>query len=648
MSQSQLRLHIFAGLMLLCLLTLVGRLWMLQLANWGVYAQAAAGNRTSVSYSPAPRGLILDTRGRILAENRPVWRVSIVPLKFPRDETQRERVIGKLAGILQQPMPLLRERIKEASARRGEDAVPLQDVGHDVPFEVVANILEQSLEMPGVTITETSVRNYPQGPLAGHLLGYARAISESEYEKVKQLQYPRLGEESTGSNLPLPVERRDPLYSRDSTYGQAGVEKQYEIGLHLSPPLPILSGRRGRTVYEVDATLNRVRLIEHRPATVGASVYLTLDAELQRIMEQSLAAAIAGKRNRTATGVVLEARTGAVLALASLPNYDPNDWVKKLKPEVWRRLSSDPRHPLLNKAVAGLYPPASTFKIISTAAAMETGKGSARKTYVCTGAIHEGPQRFKCWKLNGHGGLDFPGAMAQSCDVYFYELVRKANLTADEIAQYARLFGFGEQTGIDLPEEAHVNTLVPTPAWKMDLKRERWWTGDSLNTIIGQGAITSTPLQVALAFAAVANGGDLLQPHVVRKIVWPSHMKLPPTVVEPRIRRHIELKPETWKVIRDGLRLAVAGEHGTGRVVADLPVRVAGKTGSAQHITDRPTHAWFICYAPESDPKYVVAVFVSEGGHGGATAAPIARRLLVHLFNLEKTAAAQQTIVPSD
>jgi penicillin-binding protein 2 len=647
MKQTQWRIYLLAMLMLLGLLTLTGRLWMLQLANWGVYAQAAAGNRTSVSYSPAPRGLILDSKGHLLAENRPVWQVSIMPLKFPRDETQREKVIGKLAGILQQPMPLLRERIMEASARRGEDAVPLQEVGTDVPFAVVARIMEQSLELPGVTITETSVRNYPQGPLAAHILGYARAITENEYEKVRHLQYPSLTESGPAAQLADPT-RRDPLYSRDTVYGQAGIEKQCEVDLNLAPPMPILSGRRGRTVYEVDAALNRVRLIEHRPPTVGATVYLTIDTELQRVMEQSLAAAIAGKRNRTATAIVLEARTGAVLAMASLPTYNPNEWVKKLKPEVWKRLSNDPRHPLLNKAVAGLYPPASTFKIISTAAAMETGKTTTHKTYVCAGAIQEGPQRFKCWKLNGHGSLDLAGAIAQSCDVYFYELVRKGNLTADDIAHYARLFGFGETTGIDLPEEAQINTLVPTPAWKMDLKRERWWTGDSLNTVIGQGAITSTPMQVALAYAAVANGGDLLQPHLLRKIVWPGHLQLEPKVIAPTVRRHIELKDETWQVLQSGLRKAVSDEHGTGQSMAGLPVKVAGKTGSAQHIRNRPTHAWFVCYAPSNDPEYVVAVFVSEGGHGGATAAPIARRLLVQLFNLDKTVTSPQTVVSSD
>lgn len=379
---------------------------------------------------------------------------------------------------------------------------------------------------------------------------------------------------------------------------------------------------------------------------MGATVYLSLNARVQQATEDALRAAIKGYSNRTGAAVVMDVRNGEIIALASTPGMDPNDMAGKISPDKYRALEADTRKVFLDKAVAGGYPPASTFKMISTAAALENLSLSPDKRFYCSGSITEGGRRFKCWKPGGHGSLNLRQAIAESCDVYFYELARTMGLSPDLLKQYATEFGLGEKTGLDLPEEKA--GFVPDRDWKMRVWKDRWWTGDTLNMVIGQGATTVTPLQMAVATAAVANGGDVLQPRLVRKIVWPEHMHTAPTVCERQVRRHLNVKPETLEVIREGMRLAVTGEHGTGHAVAGLPVSVAGKTGSAEHINDRPPHAWFTCMAPYDNPRYVITVFVSEGGHGGSVAAPVARRVLAALFGFSKPQLSASTPVASD
>lgn len=628
MGTAQMRLRVLAGIMLVGLLVLTGRLWMLQLTRWMAYAQAAASNRTSVAYEPAPRGMILDRAAVVLAENRPVWNVSVMPAAYPRDAEERERILGRLASILQAPLPGLRQDVERALAARVAEACPLTEYGTDVPLRIVAQVEEQGLELPGIVVTESFMRRYPHTNLGGHVLGYARAITEDQYKTIADLDYP--DPTAAPGELSSRTVNRDPIYASDAVYGQTGLEREYEINLGLSPPLPILTGRRGRTVYEVDAAGRRVRQIEERPPAAGATVYLTIDARVQQAAQEALRSAVRGHANRTAAAVVVEVTTGDIVALASYPDLDPNEMVGRLKPERYRALTQDARKVFLNKAVAGEYPPASTFKMISATAALETGRVKPGRRFYCTGSIREGPNRFECWKPQGHGSLDLRYAIAESCDVYFYESVRQAGLTADDIRHYANMFGFGEKSGLDIPEERP--GFVPDPAWKRERYRERWWTGDSLVMVIGQGATTSTPLQVAMATAAVANGGELLQPRLVRKIDWPKHMRLSPTVVTRSVRRRLEVKPETLEVVHDGMRLAVTAKNGTGGGMSGLPVTVAGKTGSAEHIPNRPTHAWFTCLAPSDHPRYVVTVFVSEGGHGSSSAVPAARKILGALF----------------
>jgi len=393
----------------------------------------------------------------------------------------------------------------------------------------------------------------------------------------------------------------------------------------------------------VDAALNPVRLIEFRPPSVGASVYLTIDVAVQTAAEEGLRQALAGRSNRTGAAVVMDVEDGGIIAMASLPSYDPNDWVQRLPPGLWRELNSDPRKPLFNKVTSGGYPPASTFKIVSMAAALDMAKVTPQQRYYCVGQIREGPQKFECWKPGGHKSLDLREAMAQSCDVYFYELVRQAGLGPADIARYAQMFGLGQRTGIDLPDE--IAGLVPSPAWKKNVYNVAWWNGDSLNMVIGQGATTVTPLQMVRACAAVANDGQLLRPHLVQRIVWPDHLHLPPTLYGRTVEATLELRPETLQIIREGMRLAVT--HGTAEAaLRGMPVAVAAKTGSAEHVRGKATHAWFLCFLPYEKPKYAIGVFVSEGGHGGTTAAPVAAKIISALYGVK--AQGTGAPVPSD
>lgn len=620
-----------AAVCLAVLLVLAGRLWMLQLTQWGSFVRQAAGNRTSITYAPAPRGLILDRKGKVLAANRPVWNVSIVPARFPTREDEAEKVIVRLAGILQVPTPQLRPKMDAARKQLGRESVLLDDeLGADVDFRQVAQIEEQAL--PGVIITESAVRTYPHGELAAHVLGYARSITETQLNDAKGLEYPDFqAEDAAPSVLALP---RDPLYGPDAIYGQTGLESEYELNHNTAPAMPILSGRRGRIVYEVDAALKPVRLIEYRLPAVGATVRLSLDYVAQKAAEEALREKLRGHPNRTGAAVAMDVEDGSIVVMASEPAFDPNDFVGRMSPELWRRLNDDPRKPLLNKATQGRYAPASTFKLVSMSAALDLGRATPSTRYYCGGNITEGPRRFKCWKPRGHGTLDFRQALANSCDVYFYELVRKSSLTGTDLYQYATMFGLGEKTRLDLPEE--VSGQVPNEQWKQQMYHEQWWTGDSLNMVIGQGWTEVTPLQMARVCAAVANGGSLLRPHVVSRIDWPEHFGFSgPTVLTRIVDRTVSVKPETLQMVREGMRLAVL--HGTAGALRDLPISVAGKTGSAEHLSNRPPHAWFVCFAPYGKPKYAIAVFVAEGGHGSATAAPVARRILAALYGLKGT-----------
>ncbi|MCD6351554.1 MAG: penicillin-binding protein 2 [Armatimonadetes bacterium] len=620
----QAAVAVFLGLFLV-------RLWELQLTQWVTYARKAAGNRTQVLRVEPPRGLIFDRNGVVLAENRACWQVGVDPVRFPSDDYEADQCLLRLAGILGADVPDVRQAVHEALAASPAQPVPLQDLpqAEGLDLATVARIEEHRPDLPGIVVLETQRRYYPHHNLAAHLLGYARSITAEQYKEFRDLPVPaQVAQAEKIEKVP------DTVYSRNSITGQAGVERLCELDRSVNPPVPLLTGLPGRTVLEVDVRVQPVRVVSFREPQPGASVYLTLDAKVQQAAEKALSNMLR-QRGRSGAVVVLDVNTGEVLALCSRPSFDPNKWVTGFKPGEWKALNSDPRTPLLNTAIGGAYPPGSTFKIISALAALESTGLKTTTTFHCAGRISVGhpPTIYRCWKSGGHGYVDFWRGIAESCDVYFYDLVRKAHLTPETLSYWARQFGLGEKTGCGLSGE--VEGLVPTPDWKMTLRHERWRLGDTLNMVIGQGDLTVTPLQMAVAVAALANGGKVYRPLLVRKIYWPAWMHRAPRLAKPELVRQVTAKAENLAKVRRGMRLAVASDKGTAHSLASFPVPCAGKTGSAEHRPGRPTHAWFVCFAPYDHPRYAVVVFVDSGGHGSSTAVPVARKVLAALFGVQ-------------
>ncbi|MCD6361055.1 MAG: penicillin-binding protein 2 [Armatimonadetes bacterium] len=635
------RLKILLALVCVLMLTLIGRLWMLQLSGWASadddsplwmrYTADALRNRIKIIRTPAPRGMIYDRNGKVLAENRPRWNVVITPAELPSDPSKREDVIVALASILRDKGAStadVREALDNISRQMPVRPVPLGDFAEDLTLKMVAEIEEHALDLPGVSVSEDFARDYVHGDVASHLLGYSRGITSEQYEKYRDLQYPSPPSETDQFTEML---GGDPIYGPDSEVGQTGIEAACELDTSVDPPLPMLQGRRGREIWEVDARGRPLRLLSERPPVEGAGVFLSIDLELQEYAERLLEAQLGGRL--TGAVILMDVNSGDVLAIASKPSVNPNKWVSGFTPEEYQRLLNDPRKPLYNKAIAGLYPPGSIFKMISLLAALQTTSVKPSQRYYCSGIIHHGARHtpYKCWKRDGHKTLDMYEGMAQSCDVYFYKLVLNAGTTSDSIARYARAFGLGEPTGCGLPGEQ--GGLVPDRRWKEDAQLPPgedniWTTGNTLHLVIGQGFLTVTPLQMTVVTAAIANGGIVLRPRLVRKIVWPEHMGRAPTIKPAEIVRRVHVAPENLDVVRAGMRRAVTGRLGTAHNLVDIGVPLAGKTGSAEWKPGMRTHAWFACYAPYRNPHFACVAFIREGGHGGQAAGPVAAKLI--------------------
>jgi penicillin-binding protein 2 len=382
-----------------------------------------------------------------------------------------------------------------------------------------------------------------------------------------------------------------------------------------------LHGKAGGKWVEVDARGRQRREIEEVPAEQGATVMLTIDKRLQRAAEEAFG-------NRVGAVVAVDPRTGEVLLLASFPRFDPNAFARGVKPHVWREIANNPLHPLQNRAIGSRYPPGSTFKIVTAAAGLHFGAITPHTGFYCPGALQLGKWRFRCHRR--HNATDFIKAIAASCDVYFYQTGLRLGMP--RLAEMSHAFGLGELTGIDLVGESKGN--IPTPEWKKKRYKQSWYDGDTVNASIGQGFVQTTPLQMALVAAAVANRGTVMKPFVVKRVIRPDGTTIdtPPTVL-----KQIPLTPEQWRWIEEGMRAAVAGRGGTAHA-ANIPgIPVAGKTGTAEDPPRHKPHAWFICYAPMDNPRIALAVVVEQGGHGGAVAAPIARHILETFFGMTHT-----------
>ena len=583
-----LRARVFALLIGLLFLALVARLWYLQIAHGDDFHALAEANQARRIRTRAPRGMIVDRAGRLLAANRSRYAVYATP-----DVLKDPVVLKRLAALLHSAPTDIAATIR-AGQQNPYD--PLR-VAIDLPMSVVTQIEENRPYLPGVSTSPEPVRWYPHGSLAAHLLGTMGRINPDEWKQLKP----------TG-------------YFSDDFLGKTGLEHQYEPYLHGAP---------GGIDVQIDARGRRVRTLNTASAAPGGTLTLTIDARVQAAAERALSA-----RHFTGAAVAINPQTGAVLAMASAPTFDPDKFATGITPHDWAPLSGSASHPLIDRTLGAMYPPGSTFKPVIAAAGLETGAISTHSQVYCTGSYHLGHARFGCWQT--HGSVDFYRAIAVSCDVFFYIAGQK--IGPDAMSLYAKSFGLAEKTGIDLPGEDIGS--IPSPAWKarrfgkLGPEYAQWFGGDTLHMAIGQGDVLTTPLQMARVAATLANGGDVLRPFVVQKITDGTTGALRFQNARTLVR-HVPVGPQNMGFVRKGMRLTVT--TGTGRVVNFKTVAVAAKTGSAQMHGNAKTHGWFICFAPYNHPTIAIAAVVEHGGHGADTAGKVARAMLQTYFHLPVT-----------
>jgi penicillin-binding protein 2 len=569
------RRAILRWLVLALFAALAARLLQIQVIHGREYRRASDENRVRLIRREAARGAIYDRRGRILATSRLCLDVVVSPAggALPVGLLQRPGAVEELARVLgtspgEAAARLTREQGTSRRRVSFEDVI----VAVDVPYDVAARAAEASLYLPGMRLEARLQRSYPRGSLAAHALGYVRDISAAELETMRDLGYS----------------------SCDRT-GKEGIERVCETSLH---------GQSGGEQIEVDASGNLMRVLGQVPAVGGEAVTLNLDAAVQAVAERGLV-------GRSGAAVAMDVRSGEILALASSPTFNPNSLSGKITPAQWRYLSGRAR-PQQNRAATALYEPGSVMKLVTAAAAIETGHAAAGSRFVCPGYYQIGRWRFRCWQRGGHGTQDFISGIAHSCNVMFIRLGRSVGRPALE--RWARAFGLGAATGIDLPDE---NTgLVPTPRWKRRRFGLPWYPGDTCQISVGQGGLLVTPLQAVVVTAAIANGGYRVTPRLVRAVGSSSVASPAPVPVG--------VKPTTVALLRQGMAEVV--RRGTARAVFDPSFPIAGKTGTAENPQGRP-HAWFVGFAPVDHPQVAVAVVVEQGGSGAAVA-PIGAALL--------------------
>lgn len=573
------------------LIAVIVRLWYLQVLHGHYYAQLARSNRSRTIRMLPPRGLIVDSHGILLAGNRTRIAVSVTPEAVQDDPT----VLPRLAELLRMDTADLRATLDEGTM------APNQPVRLVAPVDLATatRILEQSWTLDGVRVEAEPVRYYPDGPLLGHVLGQLGEISKAELA-LRQVEGYRLKDYC----------------------GKLGLEGQYD---------GILRGTDGGEVFAVDAQGYREHASRGFAPVPGATLKLSIDRSLQKIAYEGLSALAA--HGKPGAAVAIDPRTGAVLALASTPSYDPNAFVSRVSRAVWTGLNEDERKPLINRAVAGMGAPGSTFKLVTSSAGLDSGAVSPYDRVFCPGVIYLKRWPKRCYKPSGHGSLNLEEALARSCDVYFYRLGQ--GLGPDTIARYARMFGLGSRTGIDLPRVESPG-VVPDPAYKRRKGLGDWVGGDTVDYAIGQSMLSASPLQMACVTAAVANGGVLYKPRIVDTVTTFNAAGTPTVhATEPVVRSRLSLKPGVLDRVRRGM-LAVVRKGGTAAHLAIPGVELAAKTGTAQQRRhgEMTNNAWFVAYAPAENPTIAVCVMVEEGGHGGAVAGPIARKMIARRLGI--------------
>ncbi len=584
------RLSVTMAIIIAVFVVLVSRLIFLQVIEGKEYRRLSEINSIRLRSVDAPRGLIFDSKNRLMADNRPAYNLSVIV----KDAAPLERTMEKLAHYTGLEEEKLWQSLDKAKGIPAYKPVLLKP---DISRNALAAIEVNRWDLPGIMVNVSPRRDYIFSPSSAHILGYMGEINAEE------LRIQRYKGCKTGDFI-----------------GKFGIERVRENWLR---------GKRGGQQVEVNATGQVVRVISTVAATPGHNIILSIDEALQRVAESLLG-------EQAGAAVAVDPFTGDVLAMASSPSFDQNAFISGMSHEAWNAMVADPLHPLENKAIQAEYPPASTYKIIAATAALEEGIIDSNTSFYCPGSIRFGNRTYRCWKRWGHGDMDILGALRESCDVFFYKVGME--LGVDRLAWYARAFGLGEPTGVDLNHEA--DGLVPTARWKKERIGVSWQKGETLSVVIGQGFNLATPLQMAMVVAAVGNGGTRYRPHIVKTIRTADGKSIFES--KPQVVGKLPISEENLRILREGLFQAVNQRKGTAWASRlDGQMVMSGKTGTAQVVGRKDDdangdgqgepikdHAWFVAYAPQDHPRIAVAVIVEHGEHGSSAAAPIAAEMI--------------------
>ncbi|UCC66689.1 MAG: penicillin-binding protein 2 [Deltaproteobacteria bacterium] len=577
-------------------LTIFIRLWYLQVVKEQEFRLLSENNRIRLRKIPAVRGMIMDRRGRIFVDNRPSFNAMVMP-----------EDVDDLMGLtkrLSEFLDIHPAGIEHQITARDRPPFHLVTIERDISWKELSLLKTYGLDLHGLEISIAPIRMYPHGKVAANLLGYVGEIDKEELKRKKN-------------------------YKMGDCVGKCGVEWTWE---------GYLRGIDGGRQVEVDAVGREMRILNQVRPLPGHNLYLTIDLDLQRHGEKLLG-------EKAGVIMAMDPTTGEVLAFCNNPSFRPALFAGGISTKEWEELVSHPLHPLQNRGIQGLYPPGSVFKIVTAAAGLEEGVITPETSLSCSGIYYFGKRGYQCWRRGGHGTVNLYRGLTESCDIYFYQVGER--LGVERLSRYAKGFGLGKPTGIDLTGEKE--GLVPTAEWKRERLGEPWYPGETISLAIGQSYILLTPLQLLNVISSIANGGVLLKPQIAKRVEDVDKKVL--VEYQPQEIARLPISTENLDVIRKALVGVTEDDHGTGRAVRLAGVKIAGKTGTAQVIKlrgmgrrPRPEempygsrdHAWFVAYAPPDLPEIAVVVLVEHGGHGGSAAAPLAREMIRKYLSLKR------------
>jgi len=596
-SISQKKIKIFIFIIILTLTSILGKIFYLQIIRGNYYIALAEKNIIRLLPIPAERGIMYDRFNKELVQNVPNFLLSIVPQKLPRDEVERKELIKRVAVLSGVSVEDIEKKLKKYQESSYQSLI----IKENLEYKAALDLYLRNSDLPGIFIENSTKRKYLNNFQSNtstlslsHLLGYLGKIHDEEWQELKNKGY---------------------LVS--DNVGKTGLEKTYETELR---------GIFGYRKIEVDALEREQSTLSVQAPMPGKNIYLSIDVEAQAKLESIIQNHLSKIKKERASAIALDPYTGEILALVSYPSYDNNEFSGGISSSTYQTYLNNSNQPLFNRAIAGVFPPGSTAKLILASAALQEGIINEHTTFNSTGGLRINRWFFPDWKIGGHGLTNVTKAIAESVNTFFYYIGggydNFKGLGVDKIVMYLSSFNLGKKTGIDLPGEKE--GFVPSKEWKKEYKKETWFIGDTYNLSIGQGDLLVTPLQVAQWTSVIANGGKVVEPHLVYKIIDPSTKK--EMVIKPKIINENFINKENINIVKQGMRSCVTS--GSCGMLKNLPFFAAGKTGTAQWNKNKPNHAWFTSFAPYNNPRIVVTILVEEGEEGSLAAQPIAKEFL--------------------